>query len=148
MDMSIYDYAYKVSKGNDLYKDIVSEALIYLYDLDNEKFNLIDDLKSYVCKMIYLSWNSPTSPFYRKFRNDNDTNYKEVGYENTDSILEDLDVLEDDISKSKNRMAFEVRLFKMYAEMGSYRKVAERVDIPTMTVYKLVNSVREKMKKL
>lgn len=146
-DMSIYDYSFRVTKGNDLYKDIVSEVILYLYEMDNTKFNQITDLKSYVCKMIWFSWNSSTSPFYRKYRNDLDVIQKDYGFVEVDSVLEELNVIENDIESSKNRVAFEVRLFKMYVDLGSYREVAKKVDIPVMTCYKLINSVREKMKK-
>jgi DNA-directed RNA polymerase specialized sigma24 family protein len=145
-DKSIYEYAYRVAKGNDLHKDIVSEALIYLYDMNIDKFNSISDLKSYVCKMIWLSWNSTSSPFYKKFKNEGLEITKDIGFINIDSALEELNVIEADIESRKNRMAFEVRLFKMYVELGSYRLVSNKVGIPVMTCYKLINSVREKMK--
>ena len=146
-DMSIYDYSFRVAKGNDLYKDIVAEVIIYLYDMDNTKFSEIKDLKSYVCKMIWFSWNSSTSPFYRKYRNDLDVIQKDYGFEEIDSVLEELNVIENDIENSKNRPAYEVRIFKMYVDLGSYRAVAKKLDMSTMNVYKICNTVIEKMKK-
>jgi len=146
-DMSIYDYSFRVAKGNDLYKDIVAEVIIYLYDMDNTKFSEIKDLKSYVCKMIWFSWNSSTSPFYRKYRNDLDVIEKDYGFEEIDSVLEELNVIENDIENSKNRPAYEVRIFKMYVDLGSYRAVAKKLDMSTMNVYKICNTVIEKMKK-
>jgi len=146
-DMSIYDYSFRVAKGNDLYKDIVAEVIVYLYDMDNTKFSDIKDLKSYVCKMIWFSWNSSTSPFYRKYRNDLDVIQKDYGFEEIDSVLEELNVIENDIENSKNRPAYEVRIFKMYVDLGSYRAVAKKLDMSTMNVYKICNTVIEKMKK-
>jgi len=146
-DMSIYDYAFRVAKGNDLYKDIVAEAIVYLYEMDNTKFSSITDLKSYICKMIWLSWNSNTSPFYRKFRVELDEIKGDVGFLEIDSVIEELNIIENDIEQSKNRPAYEVRIFKMYVESGSYRQVAKDLKMSTMNVYKICNTVREKMKK-
>ena len=145
MDATIYDYAYKVAKGNDLYRDIVSDVLIYLYDLPEDKFNQIKDLKSYVCKMIYFSWNSSTSPFYKKYRTDYDIKVDEKAADSECWLLKELEQIE--IRISKKRYPTEVMLFQLYSDLGDYRSVSQKVGIPTMTVYKLVNKVRNEMKK-
>jgi DNA-directed RNA polymerase specialized sigma24 family protein len=143
-DMTIYDYAYKVAKGNDLYRDIVSDVLLYLYDLPSEKFDKINDLKSYVCKMIYFSWNSATSPFYRKYRLDNDFKVKENVIFEEDAITKELEQIEMRISKK--RYPTEVRLFELYVELGTYRAVSEALGIPLKSVHYQVKKVIEEMK--
>jgi DNA-directed RNA polymerase specialized sigma24 family protein len=144
-DKTIYDYSFKVAKGNDLHRDIVSEIIIYLSDLENEKFNAINDLKSYVCKMIYFSWNSPTSPFYRKYRGDNDYTHTEPSCTIEDSATQELFLIEERISKF--RYPTEVRLFQLYVEIGNYRDVAKLVGLPKSTVFNLIKQVRMEMRK-
>jgi DNA-directed RNA polymerase specialized sigma24 family protein len=144
-DKTIYDYAFKVAKGNDLYKDIVSEILIYLYDLPQDKFDKINDLKSYVCKMIYFSWNSSTSPFYKKFRNDNDYKIKEdVSFE-LDDATEELEQIE--IRMSKKKYPIDIRLFELYTELGTYRAVGNVLGLPHRNIHYRIQKVIEEMKK-
>lgn len=143
-DMTIYDYAYKVAKGNDLYRDIVSDILLYLYDLPSDKFDKITDLKSYVCKMIYFSWNSSTSPFYKKYRLDNDYKLKEDATFQEDSALKELEQIE--IRISKKRYPTEVRLLEMYMELGTYEAVGKAVGATSMGVYKQIQKVLKELK--
>ena len=60
-DLSVISYAKRVLKGNDLYKDVLSDVYIYIFELENEKFEAIKDLKSYVCKIIYYAWNNKSN---------------------------------------------------------------------------------------
>lgn len=156
-DKSVYDYSYKIAKGNDLYKDIISEIIIHLSELEDEKFNKINDLKSYVCKMIYFSWNSPTSPFFRKFRNDRDFLIKDVftydeeietkeesKYIDIKNFKTELGEIENRISEK--RYPSEIKLFELYLELKSYRAVAKLVGIPASSVHHQVNRVIEEMK--
>lgn len=154
-DKTIYNYAYKVAKGNDLYKDIVSEIIIYFYELSVEDFEKIKDLKSYACKMIYYSWNSATSPFYKKYKNDRDFTLKDVFLldEEDEKESNHIDIIEfkkelTQIEKniSQKRFPCEVRLCELYLEMKSYRAVANLLGIPATTVHYQVNKVISEMK--
>jgi hypothetical protein len=95
--------------------------------------------------MIYFSWTSTTSPFYRKFRNDNDYKVKENVIFEVDTVTKELEQIE--IRISKKRFPSEVRLFELYAELGDYRAVSTKVGLPVMTCYELINRVRIEMKK-
>lgn len=153
-DRNVTDYAYKVAKGNDLYKDIISEIIISLYDLPEDKFEKITDLKSYVCKMIYFSWNSQTSPFYKKFRNDRDFVVKEdLSFDEEIEENKYIDLFEFkrklteiESNISKKRFPSEIKLCELYLEHKSYRAVANLLDIPVTSVHFQVNKVIEEMK--
>lgn len=143
-DTTIYDYAKKVSKGNDLYKDIVSDVFIYLYELPIEKFNKINDLKSYVCKMIYFSWNSPTSPLFAKYRKDNDYKLVERTECESTELMNEIEKIECRISKT--RYPVEVKLFELYVELGTYRAVADAVGISVRGAYQQIQKVISEIK--
>lgn len=182
-------YAFKIAKGNDLYRDCLSELILVLGEMDEGRLIELNNNKQlvpYCCKVIYLSFNSPTSPFYKKYikpellskynkrgfvidnyaknfvhfydSTDDDDNWIYLGLRsnienipNEDSkfTVEDLEScilnLEEEISKK--RFPSEVRLFELYKELGSYRAVAKKVNIPVMTVFYIIEGFKQEIKK-
>lgn len=146
-------YAFKVSKGNDLWKDSISELVISLYEMDEEKlislFNR-GELAPYCYKILWFSFNSESSPFYRKYIKPEQTS-ELINY---DLEFEEVDVevirgfinsLEAEISKK--RFPSEVRLFELYSELGSYRAVAKKVNLPVMTCFYIIEGFKNEIKK-
>lgn len=153
----IISYAKKTCKGNDMYKDILSELYLYLYDKDEEWLKELNDgnkLFYYAIKIVYLSWNSPTSPFYKKYRNTEhddvfcpflaDDETPEENKFDTQKWFDRFEQDEDEISKK--RFPVETRLIKLYIQYGSYRKVAKEVGIPHTTVCSVVTNYVKKLK--
>ena len=71
LNKSLTDFAKKTTKHNDLWQDVISEMIISLSDMPDAKLielHRSEGLASYCFKIIYLSWNSPNSPFYKKYR--------------------------------------------------------------------------------
>lgn len=146
-------YARKTTQGNSLWEDIISEMIISLYEIPEERFIAIyqsEGLQSYCFRIIYLSWNSPNSPFYRKYRveeprTDNET----FEYNPEIDILytkckEQVDCLINDISSSG--MPTKAIIFDLYLKHGSIRKVAKELKIPTMTIFNIIHGIKEKIK--
>ena len=150
---SLIRYAKKTTNGNLLWEDIMSEMTLYLYEIPEDRFISIyrsEGLLSYCYKIIHLSWNSPRSDFYRKYR------VEEPRTENvTFEYNPEIDILynkcKDEINKiteeiSSSRYPTESKMFEIYLECGSYRKTAKKLQLPTMTVFNLINGFKEKIK--
>lgn len=157
-NQKIYTYAKKTCGGDDFLNDLVQELYLYLYDKD-EAF--IIDLSNkgallfYSYRIMYYSWNSPTSPFYRKFRNTNFNQLTEIGYIDDRTPEEDIfdytkwiNKIESDIKDSwyNGKVHTEGVLMLKYLELGSYREVAKEMDIPHTTVQAIVQRYAKKLK--
>lgn len=71
LNKNLSDFAKRTTKNNDLWKDIISEMLISISDMPESKLIELyrsEGIVNYCYKIIYLSWNSPNSPFYKKYR--------------------------------------------------------------------------------
>jgi hypothetical protein len=145
-------YARKTTKGNILWEDIIAEMILYLIEMPEDRFISIyrsEGLQSYCYKIIHLSWNSVYSPFYKKYlteepKTDNvtfDYNYEiDILY---DKAVIEVKNLKYDVSKSG--LPTKAILFDSYLKHGSYRKVAKEFDIPTMTIYNIINGIKEQI---
>lgn len=147
-------YAFKQSKGNDLWNDCLSEMVLCLYDMDEDRFKRLSEsgeITPYCYKIIYLSFNSPTSPFYKKYikaeQSDEFLGQELFEYDeiNVDEIKGFISSLEVEISKK--RFPAEVRLFELYCELGSYRAVAKKVNLPVMTCFYIIEGFKTEIKK-
>lgn len=147
-------YAFKIAKGNDLYRDCLSELILVLGEMDEVRLIELNNNKQlvpYCCKVIYLSFNSPTSPFYKKYIKPElsdeiqDYSIDELGLINIEELEASIVKLEEEISKK--RFPSEVRLFELYKELGSYRAVAKKVNIPVMTVFYIIEGFKQEIKR-
>lgn len=151
-------YAKNVCGGDDFHNDIIQELYLFLYEQSNEfieDLHLRGKLYSYSIRIIYLSWNSPTSPFYRKYKN---AGFVELrGVEQSDTSEVDYDMfdyvhwinkIESDIKESwyNGKVHTEGVLMLKYIELGSYRDVSKEMDIPHTTVQSIVQRYAKKLK--
>lgn len=146
-------YARKTTKGNTLWEDIISEMLLYLMELPEERFIQIyrsEGLQSYCYKIIHLSWNSENSPFYKKYKQlEPKTDNVDFEYDPEIDItykkcVKAVKMLKYDVSKSG--MPTKAILFDLYLQHGSYRKIAKQLNIPTMTIFKIINNIKDEIK--
>lgn len=146
-------YARKTTQGNSLWEDIISEMIIYLYEIPKDRFDLIyrsEGLQSYCYKIIHLSWHSTNSPFYKKYRTEEPkTDNVEFDYNHEidtlyQKALIEVNNLVYDVSKSG--LPTKAILFDSYLKHGSYRKVAKEFDIPTMTIFNIINGIKDQIK--
>lgn len=173
-------YARKTTKGNTLWEDIISEMLLYLMELPEERFIQIyrsEGLQSYCYKIIHLSWNSENSPFYKKYKREssdlttdrifeqanpgiyfqtkNSYSFEMEHRDKSEPYNHEIDItykkcvkavkmLKYDVSKSG--MPTKAILFDLYLQHGSYRKVAKQLSIPTMTIFKIINNIKDEIK--
>lgn len=170
LNTNLSDFARRTTKGNDLWQDIISEMLISISEMPESKLielHRSEGLVNYCYKIIHLSWNSPNSPFYVKYRaKEGDDRVVMVGEDyyseielltmvEVDAYDAEIDVLsgkcdriikEIEFDISQKRYPSEVKVFELYTEIGSIRGVAERLRLPVMTVWEMINRFREKVK--
>lgn len=150
--------AKKYSKNSDLAGDMVSELYLYLLS-KNEDFikQMYNDgvLFKYSCKILYYSWNSPTSPFYIKYKssktveiNENIIKEAEDLQRSFDSFfwIEKIDEKEKEIIKKKNRFPVETRLLSEYIKLKSCRAVGKELNISYRTVAHIIKQIVEEIK--
>jgi hypothetical protein len=147
---SLKSYAYRVSNGNSLKDDLFSELILSINDMDEIKlFNLVDDKKilNYCYKIIWLSWNSTTSPFYIKYLKENKTDFiiSETKKKYCEAfVFDELKKMESNLS----RFPTEIKIFELYLKLKSSRKVAKETGIPRSTVQYLVSQVKKELLKI
>lgn len=145
-------YARKTTKGNSLWEDIISEMLLCLYEMPEERLIEIyrtQGLVSYCYKIIHLSWNSPNSPFYKKYR---------APEPQTDNELfeydPEIDIKLRKCKKAMSELQYDVSasgmptkkiLFEAYIQTGSIRKTAKMFNIPTMTMAYIITNTRKEL---
>lgn len=142
-------YAFKVSKGNSLRDDIISEMIISLNEMNDEKlYRLYDnkELINYCYKIIWLSWNSATSPFYIKYIKENKQDFivSETKKKYCEALI--FDELKE-MEIKMQRFPTEIKVFEIYLKLGSLREVAKETGIPHTTVQYLVNRVKSELLK-
>jgi len=139
--------AFKVCRGNDLWKDVISEMLLYLAEMPEGKLERLygkNELMPYCFKMIWLSVNSKTSPFYKKY-----IKLQEIPKEDTcdfdvTSIL--VNEVLDELEKDRKNYPTDINLYRLYLKFRSLRKVQEETGVPHSTIAHIVNRVTEEIK--
>ena len=139
--------AFKVARGNVLYKDVIAEMLLYLLEMDDTKLLTLwtnNELVSYCYKIIWLSYNSKTSPFYKKYLKMSE--YIEVDEDNHFDISPKLieDIL-NDIEREREKYPADVKIFRLYLKLGSCRKVEQEINVPHTTVNYIVNRLTKEI---
>lgn len=140
-------HAFKCAKGSDLWQDCISDLIITLAELNKDK--LIDlynkgTIYLYCFKIIWLSFNSEKSPFYRKYikRSLYIPMETETSFDYCETYVnERLDELEKDSIKYPT----DIHLFRLYLKFGSFRKVEKETGIQAMTVCKIINKLKTKI---
>lgn len=157
LNTNLSDFARRTTKGNDLWQDIISEMLISISEMPESKLielHRSEGLVNYCYKIIHLSWNSPNSPFYVKYRAKEGDDIRIEGIE-VDGYDVEIDVLsrkcdriikEIEFDISQKRYPSEVKVFELYTEIGSIRETAKTLKLPVMTVWKMINRFKEKVK--
>lgn len=137
-------------------KDLFQSVIIGLLEMDEDKFLKIsnENLKGYVCRILWLNATSKTAPF--RFNNSSNTvelndSHSNIAEEESEEkefiikIAKDFFKKEDIEYKKKGQKAWNVEVLKLYADLGSYRKVAKELKINYQTVRHIVLDLIERI---
>jgi len=158
LNIKFSNYCFKVARGNDMYKDLYQYCFLKMLEMPDGKFKRFKDhneLPFYMMRIAYLSWNSKTSPFYKEnISFTNSTDDKVICYvEDKDEYTEELiirisKVIEADLNDvaKKKRIPVANILFNEWRELGDYRSVAKKFNLPLMTVHKIISDYKQMIK--
>lgn len=153
--------ARRITSGNDLYHDLISELLLMVSEMDISFLQSLYDKKQliiYCYKIMYYQYIGPHTVFYKKYRvfeteqNLNKTDQMKI-MEDEDSDNEEIyNNLINIINKIEKGIAIkryptEIRLLELYVKCGTYRKIEKEVGISFKTAQYLVKNIIEKIKK-
>lgn len=144
------EIAYSIAHKQPFYEDLLHDALLSMFGSKH-----IDDLiktenfEFYLVRVMYLSVNSKTSPFYKQTIawNRNRRDFKDYAHEVDKTWLgarmtnEQLDIL---ISRLND---FERLIFQEYIlEDFTYRELSKNTGIPVTFLYKTISNIKTKIK--
>jgi RNA polymerase sigma factor (sigma-70 family) len=142
--------AKKICRGETYYEDLLHESLLSILK-GKQVQNLIDtgDFEFYLIRVMYLSVNSPTTPFYKQTIawNRNRRTFKDYSHEVDKTWLgarmtnEQLDILISRLSE------FERLIFQEYIlEDFTYRELSKQTGIPITFLYKTISTIKTTIK--
>ena len=138
----------------DMSEDLFQEIICIFLEMSEEKIIKAKQegyLKFLFVKIATNSYQSKTSPFYKKYRHSDQTSdlnqvvshTEETNIEFEVKFDKTINIIEHDL-KSMNE--YERELFKLYVKFGSYRKVSDEVGIKYESVRHAINQAIEKLK--
>jgi len=144
------ELAYNIARKEPFYEDLLHDSLLSMFGSKHIE-NLIDtgDFEFYLIRVMYLSVNSPTSPFYKQTIawNRNRRDFKDYAHEVDKTWLgarmtnEQLDIL---ISRLTE---FERLIFQEYIlEDFTYRELSKQTGIPTVFLYRTIDNIKQKIR--
>jgi DNA-directed RNA polymerase specialized sigma24 family protein len=144
------ELAYNIARKEPFFEDLLHDSLLSMFGSKHIE-NLIDtgDFEFYLIRVMYLSVNSPTSPFYKQTIawNRNRRDFKDYAHEVDKTWLgarmtnEQLDILISRLSE------FERLIFQEYIFEGfTYREFSKQTGIPTVFLYRTIDSIKTKIR--
>ena len=144
------ELAYSIARKEPFYEDLLHDSLLSMFGSKHIE-NLIDtgDFEFYLIRVMYLSVNSPTSPFYKQTIawNRNRRDFKDYAHEVDKTWLgarmtnEQLDILISRLSE------FERLIFQEYIlEDFTYRALSKETGIPMPFLYRTIDSIKQKIR--
>lgn len=149
-----YDHLKKlarnIARNEEWYEDLLHESIISAITskhIDNLLQN--DEFEFYLIRVMYLSVNSPSSPFNKQYiqYKKNKRDYVEKVFEEDKTWLgarlanEQLDILISRLSE------FERLIFEEYIlEDFSYKEFSKQTGIPSVYLYRTIDKVKQKLR--
>jgi hypothetical protein len=142
----------KYTKNDDWASELLHDIILQLYDKKEVKLKSLDDnsIKYYIVRIIMMSWCYPTSPFYKKYKKDNN-NFVELN-EAIQMVSEEFDSdrhkLMDIIENEWTELDwFNKIIFEKYMVMGSLKKVSLDTTIPLTSIADYVRNTKQSIRK-
>lgn len=157
----------------ELREDLKQEIFLIVCEMDEEKLIGLfssGSIKFFIVRIIINQIQSVSSPFYKKYRKIKFNNfferdeYKESDFymdtytprqgkymgdhpiEEINEIVKRENVINQCEVAVENLPWYDQGILKLYAQHGSYRKVAELIDIPFTSIAATVNKARKEIK--
>lgn len=141
-DDSYKKFCYYISKGNDIHNDLYQHFIEIILTMDKEKLQDLkkrNKIRQYCLAIIYKTYNSNTSVFYKHHRTFNHNNNNEflASTAHIEKYDHSIDLKFNQIKKqfkaAKRKEGSEewylTNLFEMYQELGTYDAVSKATGI-------------------
>lgn len=143
--------AKKITKEEELYKDLLQEVMLQLLEKDKIELKEYDEsnIKYYIVAVMRINWYSSTSPFYYKMRKPV-MNFVEfdgsIEMEDEQHHFEREQLIKLTEQQFTEMGWFKKSLFEMYMVLGSLKNVSHHTNIPLASVTKYVKDTRTEIK--
>jgi DNA-directed RNA polymerase specialized sigma24 family protein len=140
-----------------LFEDLFHEVIINLLDLPDEKIIEAKEkkyLKFLFVKIAHNSWNSKHSPFYRKYRHNDETESIDIlrGLESDEDL--NLEIKEDAFKEFTQEIKdkiesldwYDKTLLKLYIDIGEFRKISVMTGIKYGAVQYTIQKTIKRLK--
>lgn len=142
----------KYTKNDDWASELLHDIILQLYDKNDIKLKSIDDksIKYYIVRIITISWCYPNSPFYKKYKKDNNTHIE---------LTEALNIASDEFELDRHKLMdivenewtetdwFNKIIFEKYMVMGSLKKVSQDTTIPLTSIADYVRNTKQTIRR-
>ena len=140
-----------------LFEDLFHEVIINLLDLPDEKIIEAKEkkyLKFLFVKIAHNSWNSKHSPFYRKYRHNDETESIDIlrGLESDEDLNLEIkeDAFKDFTQEIKDKIEaldwYDKTLLKLYIDIGEFRKISVMTGIKYGAVQYTIQKTIKRLK--
>lgn len=150
-DSSLNSLAYNLSGQNK--KDLIQELCLIICEKEDEELSKMDSYFNFWCVRTLINITGTRGSFTKKYR-PHRLVYEDVKFDSeldydksVDELLDSIEGILNKIEDSEARGWYKRRLFKLYLDCGSLRKVEKEVGINYSSVYLTVKEVKEKIKK-
>ncbi len=135
----------------ELHDDLTSEIALILLETDPARIVQLSEkrqLTFYTVKIILRLAYSKTSPFYKKFRVTHQE-FKDTGMlDDFYSIVDRKEKEEVVLSQIEQLDWYEQEMVNLYMEVGTFRNMNKRTNIPVMSCFKAVSGAIKKIQKV
>lgn len=160
-DKDIINCAKRITKFNILWKDLLQEMYIALYEIPEKRFRQIKKLKEYSAMIMFIMWKQKYSEFNKKYRSQKLLFTDDYSLKSNDEISHTFSKRP---SYFKNKIQFhnwkrkanymikngdlneqtQARAFIIYITEKGYGRAAKKVGLPRDTIAKYVQSFKKK----
>jgi len=145
----ILNSAKKITNGNDLYEDLISELIIIISGTNEGIIKGLyerGELELYCYKIMYNQYTNPRNEFYKKYRT------FETQVEGEENIESNIDEQYSDVVKLmktmyRNGQQAEIRLLQLKVKFKTYRAVGKELGLAYKTVEYVVKNITEQIRK-
>lgn len=172
-DKELIRIARSITKGDELYKDLFQEALIYMLGISDERFSNILKPREYCIKIMLRQYHLPRTVFYNIHRHkDECQDMENIEIPNVEDPAIDINSRDIELSNeyfdnltpesvkiartlhrlkcednSNGKYEYRTELFKLWLAHGSTRKVEKYTGINYRSVAFTIAEVKKEIKK-
>ena len=140
----------KYTKDDEWATELLHEIILQLYDKKEMKLQLDDEsIKAYIIRCLMVNWCYPSSPFFKKFKNNRYTHVElkeAIHIMNQESEIDShrfMEIMEEEFAEVN---WFNKIIFEKYMVLGSLKKVSVDTKITLPSIGRYVKETKTQVK--